>query len=257
MARTGLRMMPTFPSPPLKFRTAGFPQSGFKASLSGRAFPDGSGLSLLPAYTPPHSVCIDPSLASATDTLIRLGVRTRPCFREPLFGRHSLPTPGVLGSGPSSVVSVHPRVVRPHPPVSQARGDFTAVPLIRRAFAVRERLGDPRDLPYFPCRAVHACRRPYAGGSAAPSRCAGTAMPGFLVLSPSRHPRWPVSASNVRRGLNFRRCIVRVMLRPACLPSPPGWLRREAAPWHASRLLRTVSLPLLTVFVAEHRWESG
>ena len=37
MARTGLRMMPTFPSPPLKFRTAGFPQYGFKASLSDRA----------------------------------------------------------------------------------------------------------------------------------------------------------------------------------------------------------------------------
>ena len=48
MARTGLRMMPTFPSPPLKFRTAGFPQSGFKASLSGRAFPDGSGLKPAP-----------------------------------------------------------------------------------------------------------------------------------------------------------------------------------------------------------------
>ena len=34
MARTGLRMMPTFPLPPLKFRTAGFPASGFKAGLS-------------------------------------------------------------------------------------------------------------------------------------------------------------------------------------------------------------------------------
>src|SRR5205814_5144154 len=119
----------------------------------------------------------------------------------------------------------HRRVLRPHPPVSQARGDFTALPLIRRAFAVRERLGDPRDLPYFPCRAVHACRRPYAGGSAMPSRCVGVAMPGFLVLSPSRHPRPPVSA-NTRRGLCFRRCIVRVMLRPARLPGPPGWLRR-------------------------------
>jgi hypothetical protein len=31
MARTGLRMMPTFPSSPLKSRTAGFPQYGFKA----------------------------------------------------------------------------------------------------------------------------------------------------------------------------------------------------------------------------------
>src|SRR5437773_10235568 len=39
MARSGLRMMPTSPSPSLKFRTAGFPRYGFKASLSGRAFP--------------------------------------------------------------------------------------------------------------------------------------------------------------------------------------------------------------------------
>ena len=39
MARTGLRMMPTFPSSPLKFRTAGFPQYGFKAGLSAGAFP--------------------------------------------------------------------------------------------------------------------------------------------------------------------------------------------------------------------------
>jgi hypothetical protein len=37
MARTGLRMMPTSPSPPLKFRTVGFPQYGYKASLSDRA----------------------------------------------------------------------------------------------------------------------------------------------------------------------------------------------------------------------------
>ena len=39
MARTGLRMMPTFPLPPLKFRTAGFPRYGFKAGLSNEAFP--------------------------------------------------------------------------------------------------------------------------------------------------------------------------------------------------------------------------
>jgi hypothetical protein len=30
-------------------------------------------------------------------------------------------------------------------------------------------------------------------------------------------------------GNVFRRCIVRVMLRPACLPGPPGWLRRNGA----------------------------
>src|SRR6267142_4087717 len=37
MARSGLRMIPTFPLPSLKFRTAGFLQYGFKAGFSDRA----------------------------------------------------------------------------------------------------------------------------------------------------------------------------------------------------------------------------
>ncbi len=41
-ARTGLRMMPTSPRSPLSFRTAGFPQYGWKAGLSGGAFPSPS-----------------------------------------------------------------------------------------------------------------------------------------------------------------------------------------------------------------------
>ena len=32
-------MTSTFPSSPLKFRTAGFPQDGFKVGMSKRAFP--------------------------------------------------------------------------------------------------------------------------------------------------------------------------------------------------------------------------
>jgi hypothetical protein len=81
-------------------------------------------------------------------------------------------TPGVLGSGAGSVVPLHHGLLRPHPSVSRARDDFTALPLIRRAFAVRERLGDPRDLPYFYCPTVQTCRRPYTGGFERLSRCA-------------------------------------------------------------------------------------
>src|SRR5262245_54418922 len=40
---------------------------------------------------------------------------------------------------------------RPHPPHSRAHRDFTAWRLIRDAFAVRERLGDPRVVPSFHC----------------------------------------------------------------------------------------------------------
>jgi hypothetical protein len=35
----GLRMMPSFPRPSLSFRTAGFPRYGWKAGMSGGAFP--------------------------------------------------------------------------------------------------------------------------------------------------------------------------------------------------------------------------
>jgi hypothetical protein len=47
-ARIGLRMMPTFPRSPLSFRTAGFPQYGWKAGLSGDAFPDDTQLKSAP-----------------------------------------------------------------------------------------------------------------------------------------------------------------------------------------------------------------
>jgi hypothetical protein len=57
MARTGLRMMPTFPSSPLRFRTAGFPQYGSKAGLSGGAFPHDVQLSR-------RAVCVHPSCSS-------------------------------------------------------------------------------------------------------------------------------------------------------------------------------------------------
>src|SRR5215472_8161248 len=38
-ARIGLRMMPTFPRSPLSFRTAGFPQYGWRAGFPSGAFP--------------------------------------------------------------------------------------------------------------------------------------------------------------------------------------------------------------------------
>ena len=63
-ARTGLRMMPTFPRSPLSFRTAGFPQYGWKAGFPSGAFPMIGGLSLLPACAVRRPVCIRPSCAS-------------------------------------------------------------------------------------------------------------------------------------------------------------------------------------------------
>jgi hypothetical protein len=52
-ARTGLRMMPTFPRSPLSFRTAGFPQYGWKAGLSGGTFPCANQLKPAPGIRRP------------------------------------------------------------------------------------------------------------------------------------------------------------------------------------------------------------
>ncbi len=79
--------------------------------------------------------------------------------------------------------------------------------------------------------------------SAAPSRYTHTAIPGFLELSSESPPTKPVSTSNTRRGSPFRGCIVRVMLRPARLPSPPGWLRRDEFTCSSPRLLRYIVTP--------------
>ena len=46
----GHQTVPTFLLPPLKFRTAGFPQYGFKPERFWRPSPTFSGLSILPAY---------------------------------------------------------------------------------------------------------------------------------------------------------------------------------------------------------------
>ncbi len=137
-------MMPTFPSSPLKFRTAGFPQYGFKAGVSAGAFPRAAPTCrALP-------VCILPSCPPLPAFLFSALCRSSCALKH----RHSsgyaaLPQGPSLRSGfccpgPSTLM-------RPHPPHSQAQRDFTALQLIRPVFAVRFRLGDPRLVPCFHC----------------------------------------------------------------------------------------------------------
>src|SRR5262249_7329150 len=49
VARTGLRMMPTFPRPSLSFRTAGFPHDGWRMCMYNGTFLSGLCLKSLPA----------------------------------------------------------------------------------------------------------------------------------------------------------------------------------------------------------------
>ena len=145
MARTGLRMMPTFPSSPLKFRTAGFPRYGFKAGLSAGAFPRTA------STCHALSVCFPPSCPPLQRVFLSprcVGARCAHKHRHS-SGYAALPQGPSLRSGffcpgPSTLM-------RPHPPHSQVQCDFTALQLIRPVFAVRCRLGDPRLVPSFHC----------------------------------------------------------------------------------------------------------
>jgi hypothetical protein len=106
MARTGLRMMPTFPSSPLKFRTAGFPQYGFKVGLSAGAFP--SAASTCHAL----SVCILPSCPTLQRFFLRsvseYDVRSSTAMQAatPLYPRGPR-------SGPGSSVPIHQHLCGP------------------------------------------------------------------------------------------------------------------------------------------------
>ena len=130
MARTGLRMMPTFPLPPLKFRTAGFPRYGFKAGLSDEAFPANWFAIVLRALHCHR----DSLLCVRGDALISTSVRA--VF--PLY-------PGGPRSSPGYIVPVHPRLSDPIRPVAGTPGLHRSR-LIPDAFAVHIRicLGDPR-----------------------------------------------------------------------------------------------------------------
>jgi hypothetical protein len=119
MALIGLRMMPTFPSSSLRFRTAGFPQYGSKASMTNGVFPNG----------------LHPSLV-ATGILPRPKAQlSSPLCHRCASGSPALPQGSSLRSefccpGPSSLN-------RPHPPHWPTRCNCPALRVICAALAVR------------------------------------------------------------------------------------------------------------------------
>ena len=99
MALCRLRMMLRFPSPSLKFRTASFPQSGFKAGISDAAFPVSWFAIALRAFGHDRGF---PALGRGS-----MRFPAPPCERLlPLYPRGPR-------SGPGYVVPVHPRLIDP------------------------------------------------------------------------------------------------------------------------------------------------
>jgi hypothetical protein len=112
-------------------------------SKNGRMPSDGSGC------TQHFFRSFRPSCSLVATTVVPHCVGPRTRLRTALEGYNSSAPgsslgPGLWCPGPSSLS-------RPHPSHSSAHRDFTAWRLIRVAFAVRERVGDPRVVPGFCC----------------------------------------------------------------------------------------------------------
>ena len=218
MARTGLRMMPTSPSSPLKFRTAGFPRYGFKAGLSGGAFPRDVHVSR-------RMVCVHPAcppLANTESPFCAGGVaRVNTAMRAVCTALPQGPSlrSGFCCPGPSSLT-------RPHPPHLRAHHDFAARRFIRDAFAVllprRPTSGSVLSLPV-PSRHAVLYDPGELTGDLRP-----TASPMTLAFASSGHARrsqvLPPSVSS--GSLDFGASLVHLLLRPvgllASLTDPTG-----------------------------------
>ncbi len=247
MARTGLRMMPTSPSPPLKFRTAGFPRYGFKASMSSRAFLQDHDLKPIPGIQPPPSHSLLPPSARChgggspgTESKSIRALACRCSGGSPSLPQGPLAPARVMLS--RSIVAYYDPIRQSHRHAATSRpGRLYAAPsLCGNASATRG------TFPTFAAvLSVHAADPTPVVRQAFPLCSPGDSrLPRIITESPTTSP---ASASNTRRGNPFRGCIVRFMLRPARLPSPPDWLRRDEVTCASPRLLRYIVTPAFGV----------
>ena len=149
MARSGLRMMPTFPLPSLKFRTAGFPQYGFKAGRSDRAFPFYASSR--------RTVCHCPSCSPLPRRIPVLCRRTW-CAGTPPLERLLPLYPRGPRSGPGSSVPVHPHLIGPIRPTRRHIPTSPLGGLYQMPSLCTLRLGDLRVVPRFRCPSFLTCR---------------------------------------------------------------------------------------------------
>ena len=132
VARTGLRMMPTFPLLPLKFRRADFLRYGFKAGRSDGAFPSS-------ARSSRRAVCVRPACPSLADRIPRSEPRDKARLDTSVRAVPPLYPRGPR-SGPGYSVPAHPHLIDPIRPTR--RHNLTSPQrLIRVVFAVHQCMG--------------------------------------------------------------------------------------------------------------------
>ncbi len=123
MARTGLRMMPTFPSAPLKFRTVSFPQYGFKAGFQLEPSSWDTNITYPASLLPPFVFAIASMTVRAVSEIL---VWPNTAMRAlPLYPRGPR-------SGPGCSVPVHHRLFDPIRPT----GRHIAISLLGNLYAM-------------------------------------------------------------------------------------------------------------------------
>jgi hypothetical protein len=241
MARTGLRMMPTFPSPPLKSRTVGFPQYGFKASMSDSAFLNGVSVKPAPGIPSP--------LSSLPPPFARVPLKGRPGTESRSIQASTCRCTGGFPPYPrgpwlrSELCCLDPSSPNSTPCASPAGSSrfrfYTYTQCLRCAGAPRRPAG-PSLLSLAvlslhavdPTPAVHRVLPLYSHGDSRLPRISNESPPANTRLC----QQFPT-------GHFFRGCIVLFMLRPAGLPSPPDWLRQDEATCTSPCLLRYIVTP--------------
>jgi hypothetical protein len=127
--------MLTFPSSPLSFRTAGFPQSGWKAGISDSAFPSTASSSRRAVCNPPfvHLAALTSYPRSKSRDAVRLCTTVQAAIAA--LPQGSSLRSGLCCPGPSSLIDP----MRP----THRRTSISPIRLIRGALAVRQ-LAAPR-----------------------------------------------------------------------------------------------------------------
>ncbi len=200
MARTGLRMMPTFPSPSLKFRTSSFPQYGFKASLSGRACPTDSAVKPAPGMPAPSSSLPRPFARFRDGTATWHCVQITPRLHGPLCER---PVP-LYPRGPwlrSEFCCLGPSSRTPTPSAGLAgtlgfHGPAAYTPRLRCAGAPR-RPARPSLLSLSRCPYVPSTLRRWVRGPVPLCGDRDARLPRAMTESPPTSPSLPAISDGV------------------------------------------------------------
>ena len=188
-----IRPCVTFPARPLKFRTAGFPQYGFKLNFGG-------DLRRYPTYTPPRSVSRREALVAPVSGRFRVQSASPSSYPGPSVQRPLAPRRVLL----SRRLLAYYGLIRASRPLLSAY-------FLRPAGLCPSGQATER-VPNLLCVSVPSCRLPYPGRPRRP--LVTVPWPSALAFANPVVARHLHSRAHRFSRVRYRGCKVRFMLRP-------------------------------------------